>query len=92
MTYTVKSNRSSYHIDGIQTRTNGSGQDTGTGAVPYFAESVCGALTRGRFTDDFVTEDLAAALARQQLLATNYNRKACLNCSKAAESVIAQEG
>jgi hypothetical protein len=91
VSYIVKSNRSSYHIDGIATRTQGTGEDTGTGAVPYFAESVCGALTRGRFQEDFVTEDLAEALKRQQLLASVYNKRACLNCSRAAESVIAQE-
>lgn len=89
--YTVKSNRSSYHIDGIATRTKFAGQDTGTGAVPYFAESVCGALTRGWFQDDFQTEDLAEALAKQQKLAEIYNRKACRNCSKAAEEVLAQQ-
>lgn len=89
--FTVKSNRTSYHIDGIPTRTKSTGQDTGTGAVTYYAESTCGALTRGRFSDNFQTDDLAAALAKQQLLARINNRKACLNCSRAAEEVIAQQ-
>jgi hypothetical protein len=89
-TYTVKSNRSSYHIDGMPTRSKGLGQDTGKGHVSYFADSTCGALTRGRFQDDFQTEDIAEALAKQQQLARIYNRKACLNCSKAAEEILAE--
>jgi hypothetical protein len=90
MTYTIKSNRSSYHIAGIATRTNHAGEDKGTGAVPYYAESTCGALTRGRFQDDFQTDDLAEAVAKFELLARVYNRKACANCAKAADQALTQ--
>lgn len=89
--FIVKSNRTSYHIDGLPTRTKGAGQDSGTGAVPYFAESTCGALTRGQFQEDFKTEDLAEAVAKFELLAGVYNRKACKNCAKAAAEILAQQ-
>lgn len=89
--FQLKSNRSSYHIDGIAARTQSSGQDTGTGAVPYFAESTCGALTRGRFQIDLESDDLAKVLADAQLKARVYGRKMCKNCEAAAEAVIAQQ-
>lgn len=90
MTYTIKYNRSSYHIDGIATRTKGNGEDTGSGAVPYFAESVCGALTRGRFVEDSPSDDLAATLKLATMRADNNNMKMCKNCEKAANEVLAQ--
>jgi hypothetical protein len=90
MTYTVKSNRSSYHLDGLPTRTRSSGQDTGRGTVAYFAESHCGSLTRGRFQDDFQTDDLAEALAKVELLARINNRNACRMCVYAAKAALAE--
>jgi hypothetical protein len=94
-TYTVKSNRTSYHIDGIPTRTNSTGQDNGSGAVPYFAESVCGSLTRGAkygFQIGQQSEDLAEILKAAQLSADIHNMKMCSNCAKAAREVLAQMG
>lgn len=89
--FTIKYNRSSYHIDGIPTRTKGTGQDTGTGAVPYFAESTCGALTRGQFVEDSPSEDLAETLRMATLRARNNNMKMCKNCTAAAEEILAQQ-
>lgn len=88
--YEIKSNRSSYHIDGLAPKSKGLGVDNGQGHVSYFAESTCGALTRGRFWTDFQTEDLAEAVAKFELLARVYNRKACANCAKAAKEVLDQ--
>jgi len=94
-TYTVKSNRTSYHIDGIPTRTNSTGEDNGSGAVPYFAESVCGSLTRGAkygFQIGQQSEDLAEILKAAQLSADIHNMKMCSNCAKAAREILAQMG
>jgi hypothetical protein len=93
MTYTIKSNRTSYHIDGIATRTKSTGQDTGSGAVPYYAESVCGSLTRGAkygFQIGQQGEDLAEILKSAELSAAVHNMKMCSNCAKAAQEVLEQ--
>lgn len=90
-TFMIKYNRSSYHIDGIPTRTKGTGQDTGTGAIPYFAESTCGALTRGRFCESTTGDNLADILREATLRAANNNMKMCRNCEKAAQEIIAQQ-
>lgn len=95
MTYRLAVNKSSIHIDGIATRTKGSGEDTGKGHVAYFAETACGALTRGWF--DYRTpevadaDDMAQVLKAAELSARISNRKLCKTCTKAAEEVIAQE-
>lgn len=87
--YEVKRNRSSYHIDGIACRTKSTGEDTGRGYVAYYAESACGALTRGRFEIVGKFEDLAEALAKAELGARVYNMKLCRNCEKAAQELLA---
>lgn len=94
MTYTIKSNRTSYHIDGIPTRTKGTGQDNGSGAVPYYAESVCGSLTRGAkygFQIGEQGEDLAEILKSAELSAAIHNMKMCSNCAKAAQEILDQQ-
>ena len=47
MTYKLRYNKSSVHIEGFETRTTGGGVDTGKGYVSYYALSHCPALTRG---------------------------------------------
>jgi len=87
--YEIKGNRTAYHIDGIAARSKGLGVDTGD-RVSYFAESTCGALTRGRFVTSFTSEDIRETVKQFELLARVYNRKACKNCAKAAQEIIDQ--
>lgn len=88
-------NRSSVHIDGINARTQGGGNDTGD-HVTYFAETACGALTRGRFeyrTPEVADiNDMSQVLMAAELNAAINGRKMCKNCTKAAEEIIAQQG
>lgn len=88
MSYTLKYNRSSYHIAGIDTRTHGLGRDTGNGAVSYYAESSCPSLTRGRFCDGPSFTDLAEAIAAAKVHANAYGMKFCKHCENAAEAAI----
>jgi hypothetical protein len=86
--FTIKYNRSTYHIDGIPTRTKSTGGDTGTGAVAYYAETTCGALTRGRLADGGTGEDLAEVLSLAAMRASNRGAKLCKNCEKAANEIL----
>ena len=84
MDYSIKYNRTTNHIAGIECATQGAGNDNG-GAVSYFAESACGSLTRGRLADGKAFEDLAEALAAARIAG---GRKLCKNCEKAALRAI----
>ncbi|MDX3295125.1 hypothetical protein PV569_15565 [Streptomyces scabiei] len=86
MSYTVKYNRTTNHIDGLTVRTTGGGKDMGD-HVSYYAENACGSLTRYRFAQGATYATLAEALdaARQG------GRKLCKTCEKAAEAQIAAE-
>lgn len=87
-------NRNSVHIDGINARTQGGGNDTGD-HVTYFAETACGALTRGRFeyrTPEVADiNDMSQVLKAAQLNADINGRKLCRNCAKAAQEIIDQQ-
>ena len=89
--YQVKRNRSSFHIDGMQARTQSTGADNGTGAVAYYAETVCGALTRGAFETVGEYAEIAEALKAADLKARIAGKRVCKNCSKAAEEILAQQ-
>lgn len=86
--YEIKRNRSSFHIAGIGARTQSTGSDNGTGAVAYYAENACGALTRGYFETVGQYEDLAEALKAAELKAAIANKKVCATCTKAANAAL----
>ena len=89
--FQVKRNRSSFHIDGIAARTQSTGADTGKGSVAYFAETGCGALTRGVFETVGQYDDITEALKAAELKARIANKRVCANCTKAAQELIAQQ-
>ncbi|MFD9904800.1 hypothetical protein [Streptomyces sp. NPDC059063] len=80
MEFTIKYNRTTNHIGGLSTRTNGTGEERG-GAVTYYAQSACPSLTRSaNFVAGQSFESLADALAEARKGA----RKLCKTCEKAA--------
>lgn len=94
MTYSIRYNLRTAHLQGVAPRTvyTGDGEDNGSGVVPYYAESACGALSRSgaRFADrplDVTT--LADALRELREFATNRGLKVCSNCARAAEASVA---
>lgn len=94
MTYRLAVNKSSVHIDGISARTQSTGSDLGD-HVAYFAETACGALTRGRFeyrTPEVAdADDMAQVLRAAETNAAINRRRMCQNCVKAANEIIAQQ-
>ncbi|MFE3591959.1 hypothetical protein ACFXOY_31150 [Streptomyces niveus] len=86
MSYTVKYNRSTNHIDGLTVRTTGGGKDMGD-HVSYYAENACGSLTRYRFAQGKSYDSLAEALED----ARKGGRKLCKTCEKAATAQLAAE-
>ncbi|MEV7402856.1 hypothetical protein AB0N93_20995 [Streptomyces sp. NPDC091267] len=85
MRYTVKYNRTTNHIDGIDGRTVAAhdGKATG-GEVPYYAENACGSLTRYSFANGFSSDSLADVLEA----ARKDGRKLCKTCEKAALAAL----
>jgi hypothetical protein len=89
--YTIKANRSTVHIAGIQERTSSTGTETG-GAVAYYAASACGALTRsghrmqnlGDHTN--VPDAIKAAESATHSIS---GRKVCKTCLAAAQQELA---
>lgn len=77
MTFTIKYNRSTSHIDGIDPKDSASGEFS-------YSLNACGALTRSRLATGQRTEDLAEAVR----LATITGRKLCKTCQKAADAVL----
>ncbi|MGZ0151903.1 hypothetical protein ACXJJ3_32935 [Kribbella sp. WER1] len=95
MTYRLAVNKSSVHIDGIAARTKSTGEDTGSGHVAYYAETACGALSRGWFDYrnlETPTEDMTLVLKQAETSARATGRKLCKTCTKAANEIIAQQG
>ncbi|MFE2245239.1 hypothetical protein [Streptomyces lavendulae] len=86
MTYVVKYNKSTNHIDGIGSRSAGEGEERG-GVVGYYAQNACSSLTRYTFADGSSHEVLSKALEA----ARKGDRKLCKTCEKAAEAQIAAE-
>lgn len=94
MTYAIRYNLRTAHLQGVAPRTvyTGDGEDNGSGVVPYYAESACGALSRSgaRFANrplDATT--IADALRELREFATDRGLKVCSNCERAAEASIA---
>lgn len=73
--YTIRYNRTTNHIEGLEVRTAGS--DTA------WSMSACGALTRGYLAVGKSFDTPEAALA-----AAGLSRKLCKNCKSAAEAAI----
>jgi hypothetical protein len=89
MSYTIRYNRSSNHIQGLTEATQSSGEERG-GVVGYYAQSACAGLTRsGRSMGtgqsyDTVQDALTAARSN----AAAAGRKVCKSCEKAAVRII----
>ncbi|WP_405560663.1 hypothetical protein [Streptomyces sp. NBC_01180] len=86
MSYAIKYNRSTNHIDGLTVRTTGGGNDTGD-HVSAYAQNACGSLTRYRFADGASHDSLAAALED----ARSGDRKICKTCESAAVAELAHQ-
>lgn len=87
-TYTVKANRRTVHIAGLQERTAGTGAENG-GVVSYYAQSACAGLTRSgqRMEALGSYDDLATALKRaEQATYSISGRKVCKTCLAAAQA------
>lgn len=86
-TYTVRYTRTSNHIDGVNIRTTGGGNDVG-GHISYYAQSACPSLTRmgTRMGVGKSFEDPKEALDSAR---TAYNNKLCAACEKAALAELA---
>ena len=88
--YTIKGNRSTVHIAGLDERTTGAGVERGG----YYAQSACAVLTRsghrmetiGNYVD--LTEALKVA---HQATYSIGSRKVCKTCLAAAEATQNQE-
>lgn len=91
-TYTIKYNRSSIHIDGLEIRTTSSGEEKG-GVVTYYAENACGALTSSgtRMATAGTSHDVADALKKARGKANALGNKLCKKCEAAALSMIADQ-
>jgi hypothetical protein len=74
--YTVKANRTTAHIAGIEART--------TGGEFTYTQSACGTLTRSRLAPVAQFETLTEALA----FVKASGRKVCKNCQNAAEAAL----
>jgi hypothetical protein len=89
--FTIKANRSTVHIEGIEERTRSLGEDNGSGIVPYYAESACGALTRSGHRMQMLGEyeGIERALNSAELATYSISgRKVCKTCKAAAEALL----
>jgi hypothetical protein len=80
--FTIKYNRTTNHIAGMEVRTTGGGSDQG-GHVSYYAQNTCGSLTRSRLATGASFETLAEAVAAARITG---GRKLCKTCAKAADA------
>lgn len=86
--FTIKANRSTVHIAGLEERGSYNGTERG-GVVGYYAESACAGLTRsGRRMETLGSyEDLAEAIKRATYATYSISgRKVCKNCLAAAQA------
>lgn len=84
MSYTVKYNRATNHIAGIDAKCTSEGNEDG-GVVQAYAENACGVLTRGNLAASKTHETIQEALEAARTLS---GRKLCKNCEKAALALI----
>jgi hypothetical protein len=91
VTYTIRSNRTTNHIEGIGAKTLGDGaseeRNSERGHVAYYAENACPSLTRyGRtMSRDKSFETLAEALENARKAG---GRRLCMTCEKAAQAEL----
>jgi hypothetical protein len=85
--FTIRYNRTTNHIAGMEARTTGGGNESG-GMVSNWAQNVCGAMTRSRLATGPSFETLGEALAAARKLS---GRKVCKTCAKAAETNLTAE-
>jgi tetratricopeptide (TPR) repeat protein len=83
--FTLKYNRTTTHIAGLEIRTTGGGVER-DGYVSDYSQNACGSLTRYRFADGQSFESLREALEA----ARKSTRKLCKTCEKAAEAMLAE--
>lgn len=76
MSYTIRYNRTTNHIEGLEVLTAGS--------ETQWSQNACGALTRGGLAVGKTVETV-----EQALKAARVSRKLCKNCEKAAEAALA---
>jgi hypothetical protein len=93
MSFTIRYNRTSVHIQGCAaaTQTTGDGEDNGSGVVAYYAESACGSLTRNGYRMAVGQSYETAAEARDaaQAKAKSLGLKFCKNCETAVQWAVA---
>jgi hypothetical protein len=82
MSFTIKYNRTTNHIAGMEARTTGGGTESGA-VVSNWAQNVCGAMTRSRLATGASFETLAEAVAAARITG---GRKLCKTCAKAADA------
>lgn len=87
MSYTVKYNRATNHIAGIEAKDQSAGDEKG-GVVQAYAQNSCGVLTRGNLATGKSYETIQEALAAARALS---GRKLCKNCEKAALALVEAE-
>lgn len=93
---TIKSNRTTYHIDGLTIRTAATNDNedkiAARGYVADCSQNACGALTRSyRFQIGKEFESAAEALKYAETCARAYGRKMCKHCRTAAMAMILDE-
>lgn len=92
MSFTIRWNIRTAHLQGVAERTvyTGDGEDNGSGVVPYYAQSACAALTRSGFrmgTGDTL-DTLADGLTVLRDFAEARGIKVCANCERAAVAAL----
>jgi hypothetical protein len=92
MSFTIRWNIRTAHLQGVVNRTvyTGDGEDNGSGVVPYYAESACAALTRSGFRMAVADtlDTLADALTVLRDFAESRGLKVCANCERAAVAAL----
>lgn len=92
MSFTIRWNARTAHLQGVVNRTvyTGNGEDNGSGVVPYYAESACAALTRSGFRmgTAHTLDTLAEALSELRDFAEANGLKVCANCERAAAAAL----
>lgn len=90
MSYTIRYNRSTTHIEGCDAATQSTGEERG-GVVSYYAQSACGSLTRygHSMAVGKSYENAAEALEAGRANAAASGRKFCKKCELAAKWAVA---
>ena len=90
MSYTIRYNRTTTHIEGCDAATQSTGE-VRDGVVSYYAQSACGSLTRYGHSMGVGKsyEDAAEALEAGRANAAASGRKFCKKCELAAKWAVA---